>query len=242
MSAEDRDPEADREADAGREYDAVLWDIGGVIVELKSVREGYAAFVAELADEHDLDSEAALEAWKSTLGEHFRGREGTEYRTARAGYEKATAALFDGDPPDGWEETFADATDATLRPEDGAVETIRALDDAGLRQAIVSDIDTREAENMLETFGIRECFEHVTTSEAVGHTKPDERMFRDALEALDVDPGRALMVGDRHSHDVAGAADLGIDAAGYGEEGWGPEADHEVSDLRELLGVVGLDR
>ena len=238
MSNGQRDAAADPEF----EYDAVLWDIGGVIVELKSVREGYAAFVAELAAEHGLDPESALETWKTTLGEHFRGREGTEYRTARAGYEKATTALFDGDPPDDWEETFADATDATLRAEDGAVETIRALHDAGLEQAIVSDIDTREAENMLETFGIRECFVHVTTSEDVGHTKPDERMFRDALEALDVDPGRALMVGDRHSHDVAGAADLGIDTAGYGEEGWGPEADHEITDLREVLDVVGVER
>ena len=230
---------SDRDAD--RAYDAVLWDIGGVIVELKSVREGYAAFVAELAAEHDLDPEAALDTWKSTLGEHFKGREGTEYRTAREGYEKATAALFDGDPPDDWEATFAEATDATLRAEDGAIETVRALDEAGLQLAIVSDIDTREAENMLETFGVRERFDHVTTSEDIGHTKPDARMFRDALDALDVDPGRALMVGDRHSHDVVGAAELGIGTAGYGEDGWGPEADHEIDDLRELLDVVGVD-
>ena len=236
MSNDERDADTHTEF----EYDAVLWDIGGVIVELKSVREGYAAFVAELAAEHDLDPESALDTWKSTLGEHFRGREGTEYRTARAGYEKATAALFDGDPPRGWEETFAEATDATLRAEDGAVETIRAFHEAGLEQAIVSDIDSREAENMLETFEIRECFAHVSTSEDVGHTKPDERMFRDALEALDADPGRTLMVGDRHSHDVAGAAALGIGTAGYGEDGWGPEADHELSDLRELLDVVGV--
>ena len=228
--------------DADPEYDAVLWDIGGVIVELKSVREGYAAFVAELAADHDLDPEEALDAWTSVLGEHFKGREGTEYRTARAGYEKATAALFDGDPPEDWEATFAEATDATLRAEDGAVDTIRALDDAGLQLAIVSDIDTREAENMLDTFDVRDCFDHVTTSEAVGHTKPDARMFRDALDALDVEPERALMVGDRHSHDVAGAAELGVGTAGYGEDGWGPEADHEIDDLRELLDVVGVDR
>jgi len=225
-----------------RAYDAVFWDIGGVIVELKSVREGYAAFVADLADAHGLDAETALETWRSTLGDHFKEREGTEYRTAREGYEKATAALFDRDPPGGWEKRFRAATDATLRAEDGAVETIEALADAGVTQAIVSDIDTREAENMLETFGVRECFAHVTTSEAVGYTKPDERMFRDALEATGVDPERTLMVGDRYGHDVAGAAALGIGAVGYGEAGQGPEADHEISDLRELLDVVGVEK
>jgi putative hydrolase of the HAD superfamily len=224
----------------GDRYRAVFWDTGGVLVDLASVREGYAAFVAELAAAHGLDADAALERWTDTLGEHFREREGTEYRTARTGYRKATAALFDGDPPDGWERTLERATGAALRPEPGAVETVRLLEEAGVRQAIVSDIDTREAENMLTTFGIRDCFEHVTTSEAVGHTKPDERMFRDALSATGLDSEAVLMVGDRYEHDVAGAAAVGIDPAGYGAEAWGPEATHEITDLRELLDVLGV--
>ena len=225
---------------SGQRYEAVFWDIGGVIVELASVREGYAAFVAELADAHGLDAEAALETWKTALGEHFRGRDGTEYRTAREGYRKATAALFDGDPPADWEDRLDRATSATLRAEEGAIETVELLAGDGVTQAIVSDIDTREAENMLTTFGIRDRFEHVTTSEAVGHTKPDGRMFRDALEGTGVNPADALMIGDRYEHDVAGAAAVGIDAAGYGEGAWGPEATHELADLRELLDVVGV--
>jgi putative hydrolase of the HAD superfamily len=225
---------------SGRRYEAVFWDIGGVIVELASVREGYAAFVAELADERDLDAESALETWKTALGDHFRGRDGTEYRTAREGYRKATAALFDGGPPDGWRDRLDRATSATLRAEPGAVETIERLADAGLEQAIVSDIDTREAEDMLASFGVREYFDHVTTSEAVGHTKPDERVFRDALSATGADPGDVLMVGDRYDHDVAGAAAVGIDAAGYGKDAWGPEATCEITDLRKLPDVVGL--
>ena len=225
---------------SGRRYEAVFWDIGGVIVELASVREGYAAFVAGLADTHGLDAEPALETWKTTLGEHFRGREGTEYRTAHEGYRKATAALFDGDPPDGWRDRLDRATSATLRAEAGAIETVERLADAGVRQAIVSDIDTREAEDMLASFGVRGQFEHVTTSGAVGYTKPDERTFRDALSATGLDPGDVLMVGDRYDHDVVGAAAVGIDAAGYGEDAWGPNATYEMTDLRALLDAVGV--
>ena len=154
------------------------------------------------------------------------------------GYRKATAALFDGEPPDGWRDRLDQATSATLRTEPGAVETIERFADAGLEQAIVSDIDTREAENMLTTFGIRDCFEHVTTSEAVGHTKPDERMFRDALSATGLDSEAVLMVGDRYEHDVAGAAAIGIDAAAFGADARGPAATHELDDLRDLPGVV----
>jgi len=219
-------------------YEAVLWDIGGVLVELASVRAGYAAFVAELADAHNLDREAALATWRETLGEYFRGREGTEYRPAREGYRTATAALFDGDPPDGWERTFERATGAALRPVDGAVGTVERLADRGVAQAVVSDIDTREAENALVTLGVRDRVAHVTTSEAVGFTKPDERMFRDALAALDVAPGAALMVGDRYEHDVAGAAAVGIDAAAFGADARGPAATHELDDLRDLPDIV----
>lgn len=227
---------------SGPEYDTVFWDIGGVIVELASVREGYAAFVAEMAAAHGLDPEAALETWKSALGEYFRAAEGTEYRPAREGYRRATAALFDGDPPDGWEQRFENATTETLRAEDGAIETVEALRAAGVQQAIVSDIDTAEAEDMLASFGIEDCFAHVTTSEALGVTKPDERMFRDAIEGSGADPAQTLMIGDRHSHDVVGAAELGIDTAGYGEDGWGPRADYEIDDLRTVLEVVGVRR
>ncbi len=221
-------------------YETVFWDIGGVIIELKSVREGYAAFIAELAADHDLDPDAALETWKSVLGDHFANRDGTEYRPAHHGYTKATAALFEDDPPPDWEATFNRATSATLRATDGAPETIQTLAAADIQQAIVSDIDTREAENMLDTFDIRHCFDHITTSEAVGYTKPDARMFRDALTATNATPADTLMVGDRHTHDIEGAAALGIATAGYGENAWGPETDHEIEDLRELPAIIGL--
>ena len=225
---------------SGRE--AVLWDIGGVIVELKSIRDGYAAFVEDVSAEAGLDPETALEAWKTTLGDHFKSGDGTRYMLARVGYAKATEALFDGDPPPDWEPRLESAVSSALRPEPGAVEAITAISESDLEQAVVSDIDTPEARRMLGAFGVGGRFARVTTSEAVGHTKPDERMFRDALDALGVDPGRAVMIGDRYDHDIAGAAALGIETVGYGPDARGPEADHEVDDLREVLDLVGVDR
>ena len=148
--------------------------------------------------------------------------------------------LFDGEPPDSWRDRLDRATSATLRTEPGAVETVGRLADAGLGWAIVSDIDTREAENMLALFGVREHFDHVTTSEAIGHAKPDERVFRGALSATGADQGDVLTAGDRYDRDVAGAAAVGVDAAGYGKDAWGPEATYEIADLRELPDVVGL--
>lgn len=220
---------------------AVLWDIGGVIVELASIRAGYAAFVDELAADIDIDPDEALDQWKTVLGEHFRSREGNEYRLARDGYAKATAALFDGEPPSGWDTRLEAAVEAELRPKEHAVGTIEALSNGGFDLAIVSDIDTPEAHRILGTFGIRDRFDHLTTSEAVGYTKPDARMFRDALEALDADPTRTVMIGDRYDHDIVGAAALGIETVAYGADARGELADHEIHDLRAVLDIVGGD-
>lgn len=223
------------------EYDAVFWDIGGVIIDLASVREGYAAFLTELSTVHDLDYETATETWKSALGDHFKSREGTEYRTARAGYVTATEALFpDGDcPPESdWWPRFQRASDEALRAEPGAVETIRELGELDVHLGIVSDIDSREAENMLDTFGVRDQFDSVTTSEAVGYTKPDSRMFDAALDAWGGDPADGLMIGDRYDHDVAGGKDAGLDTVAYGADAAGEKADYEVDDLQRIVDIV----
>jgi putative hydrolase of the HAD superfamily len=225
-------------------YDAVLWDIGGVIIELKSIREGYATFIAEIATVTDLDPQSALETWTSVLGEHFSSRDGPEYVTAREGYRKATHALFE-EPPDetAWMETFRRTSEAAMRPERHAIDTIHALDDAGLYLGIVSDIDTADAESMLSTFGVADAFDGVTTSEDVGYTKPDSRMFTDAIDKIQakkVDPDKALMIGDRYRHDIEGAAEAGLTPIAYGEDASGPAAAYEIANLREILSIAGL--
>jgi putative hydrolase of the HAD superfamily len=226
------------------EYEAVLWDIGGVIVELKSIREGYVAFIAEIATMTDFDPQSALETWKSVLGDHFSSRDGAEYVTARDGYRKATNALFE-EPPDetAWMETFRRTSEAAMRPEQYAIETIQALDDAGLYLGIVSDIDTADAESMLSTFGVTDAFDAMTTSEDVGYTKPDSRMFADAIKKLrasDIGPDKTLMIGDRYRHDVEGAAEAGLTSVAYGQDASGPVAAYEIVDLREVLSIAGL--
>lgn len=231
-------------------YDAVFWDIGGVIVELASIREGYAAFLAELAAEHDFDPEPAMETWKAALGEHFGAAEGTEYRTAAEGYRRATAAVFEAegrDPPTEaeWRPMLERSLDETLRTEPGAVETIRALDEAGVYQAVISDVDTGEAESMFVELGIDDAFAHVTTSEAVGYKKPDRRMFETALQkAADhgIKPAGSVMVGDRYEHDIAGASAAGLDAVAYGADAAGEDADHQITNLRDILDIVGINR
>jgi putative hydrolase of the HAD superfamily len=118
------------------------------------------------------------------------------------------------------------------------VETVRAVADLGVHVGVVSDIDTAEAHDLLARFEVADCFDDVTTSEAVGHTKPDPRMYETALVAWGGDAADAVMIGDRYRHDVAGAVDAGLDAVGLGPDARGPKATHEIDDVRELVAIV----
>ena len=86
-------------------------------------------------------------------------------------------------------------------------------------------------------------FDAVVTSERARCYKPDPGIFRYALEALRVDPGRALHIGDSVHSDVGGAAGVGIATAwlcrnerihDIGD----CEADYTASSLTEVLTVL----
>lgn len=166
------------------EYDGIFFDIGGVILDLASVQEGHVDFLTRLAEQEGIETvEAFIDEWQAALGTYFREREGTEYRRAKVGYQRAVDAAIGYELPESaWMPAFEAASTACLQPNPNATETIRTLDRAGLYLGIISDIDTWEAESMLAQFDTADRFDHITTSEEVGRTKPDRAIFEAALD------------------------------------------------------------
>ncbi|WP_423743342.1 HAD family hydrolase (plasmid) [Haladaptatus sp. SPP-AMP-3] len=228
----------------GTEWRAVFWDIGGVILDSGSVRRAHEAFVRTIVERYapEASVEDALARWRAAVGTYFRERDGTEFRRARTAYDRAVDEISgEPIPEDEWRPVFESVTTETLRPNPGAVEAIERLaTETGIHVGVVSDVDTEEGKRILETFGVRERFDSITTSEMVGRTKPDPRMFETGLRAADVPPSDAAMIGDRYEHDVAGASAVGMTAIGYGAEE-GPETDYAIDDLREVLSIVGVE-
>lgn len=218
-------------------WEAVFWDIGGVLLDVSSVVEAHRAFVEWLVEAHDvdLDREEALDTWQTAVGDHFRERDGTEFRAAREGYERGVVAVV-GERVE-WEPTFRRILDDQLRPNPHAVETVRTLADSDLHVGVISDVDDAEGRAILESFGILPAFDSITTSEAVGRTKPDPAMFETALDAAQVAPERSLMIGDRYEHDMAGASRAGLATIAYGADE-GPAVDYRVESLDEVLDIV----
>ncbi|WP_433629548.1 HAD family hydrolase [Halomicrococcus sp. NG-SE-24] len=224
-------------------YDAVFWDIGGVLLDVSSVRAAHAAFVERLVDRRggSMDADEALEVWRRAVGQHFEERDGTEFRSARTAYAKATETVLGGSvSEDEWFPLFRATVRDYLRPNPGASEVTARLADAGVYQGIVSDVDAEEGEFLLDHLDVLAHVDDVTTSEEVGRTKPDSAMFEAALEKSPVPAERTVMVGDRYEHDMAGAAEHGIRPVSYGADD-GPAVEYVADDLWDVLSIVTAD-
>ena len=127
---------------------------------------------------------------------------------------------------------------------------LEALRDAGLRLGVISaGLQVKQAEKLirleaLEYFDPRAIF----FSDQLGVSKPNPKIFKLACQRAGVDPTRALYVGDRPSHDVGPAAEAGMRTVLYrgaggkysvqGRRTEDPVADHDLDDLRPLVGIL----
>jgi HAD superfamily hydrolase (TIGR01662 family) len=101
-----------------------------------------------------------------------------------------------------------------LRPRlfEDVPETLQVLQSRGLRLVAVTNRSHGAAvlAGELAHHGIDGAFDAVVVAAHIGCRKPHPAMMEHALEALDVSPERALMVGDRPNHDIEGACAAGV--------------------------------
>ena len=87
----------------------------------------------------------------------------------------------------------------------------------------------------LRSSGITHLFDHVICSEAVGVSKPDPRIFQQAMKRAKTNAAESLMIGDNARADMAGARNVGMDHAHFAPEGVAdPEATYRLLRLEEL--------
>jgi putative hydrolase of the HAD superfamily len=110
--------------------------------------------------------------------------------------------------------------------------TVDLLTGRGLRLGVVSNWDAGLPE-ILADVGVADRFTVVAASAVVGARKPDPRIFRQALDALDCQPGRAIHVGNSWDEDVVGAHAAGLAAVLIDRTG-SRGAGHTIRSLVEL--------
>lgn len=95
----------------------------------------------------------------------------------------------------------------------GADTAVRTLHERGYTLALVADGLRQSFQNMYTQHGLIDCFSALIYSEDIGVCKPDERMFRAAMDALGLqssDLHRIIMVGNNLARDIKGANAFGI--------------------------------
>ena len=223
------------------EFDALTLDVGGVFVVPRHDRLAAALAAAGIEvdpatfwDGHYLAMHAvdADQSPAETFGTyvpafcHHVGLRAAEHRAA----QQALEPLFG--PSALWSEPI---------PE--SVEGIRALHDAGIPLAVVSNADGT-VDRVLAEAGVCQVGEGagvpvvvIVDSGVLGVAKPDPGTFAPALEALGTDPARTLHVGDSVHYDIRGARAAGMPAVHFDPRGLcSSQDDHpHIRRLTDLL-------
>lgn len=119
----------------------------------------------------------------------------------------------------------------TLYPE--VPEVLAALRARRVKLVVVSNWDS-SLPSLLARLGIRDSFDAVVVSAAVGVSKPDRGIFDEAVRRAGVAPGAALHVGDSLTDDYHGARAAGLQALLVDRAGRAPEGSEAIRSLSEL--------
>lgn len=128
--------------------------------------------------------------------------------------------------------------------KEGTRETLEALH-GRVRIGLISDTGTspgRVIRRILDGYGVLHYFYVTVFSDEVGYCKPNEVVFRTALEALGVEPEEAIHVGDLVKSDIVGAKRTGMRTVWLktGEQEYvpGDAPDYVITSLTELIGII----
>ena len=107
-------------------------------------------------------------------------------------------------------EDFAARRWAVMRLFPGVPEALGRLCAAGVPMALVTNGDKSQQRRKIETYDLARFFEVIVIEGEFGAGKPEEIVYRHALERLGIAAAEAWMVGDHIEWDVAAPQRLGL--------------------------------
>ncbi|MEV6298058.1 HAD family hydrolase [Actinoplanes sp. NPDC051861] len=185
-------------------YRAVVFDFFGTLT--RSVQRGPQH--ADIARALGTDPDILVGVLDRTFRARACGRYGSAEATLRWVIEQAG-----GDPRPSVIQAAMPArvdalrADTQLRPD--AVTALTAIRHRGMRTALISDC-THELPAFLPGLPVAPLLDAQIYSVELGVCKPDPEIYLAACAALDVAPHDCLYVGDGGSHELTGAAAVGM--------------------------------
>ena len=233
-------------------FQAVFFDFGGTLFRYSDLRAEFDALLEELVEPYALSRprDELRDAYRASMAEtflRFRNRPFYLHRDLFASAYQSFLGRLGVRAATGHEHDLYERQSflglERVVPREEAATTLASLRDQGLHLGIVSNIDDDQFDPLWERVGLADYFDATTTSEEARSCKPDPGIYRMALEkASAASPEQVVFVGDSAPHDVAGANALGMTSVLISRRdppAGGPEADHVIRELGELLEIVG---
>jgi putative hydrolase of the HAD superfamily len=161
----------------------------------------------------------------------------------RAGHEDLHDSVFRK-----IEDAFARRSAWYVYPD--VMPALDALRANGIRLCVISNFVWGGPE-LFHDLELAAHFEQLVVSARVGFQKPNQGIFKVALERMKVDPAHAWHIGDSYRADVVGARRAGINGVLIDRSGNDPARAHNkhedpnltvITDLFELLDLLEIER
>jgi HAD superfamily hydrolase (TIGR01549 family) len=214
----------------------ILWDVGGTLVDFAgSLPESVRRRLAGCGINHSGISDEHIEqTYADFIGAEQRWRTIEHERAAETSWLKALlrGEISEGDSINQIAERMPRYFDL-FRVVDGVMELLGELWERRIAMGVVSNWPPSLPE-ILEHHQLGSFFDVVVYSAQDGIHKPDERIFRRALNGLGANPDDAVMIGDNFELDIVPSRGMGMRAIHFDPR--------RKSDLREADDAAGLRR
>lgn len=129
---------------------------------------------------------------------------------------------------------------AEIAPYPGALETLRETRRRGIRTALITNGNAATQRRSVVQHALEQYFDCIVIEGEFGWGKPDERVFRHALQAVSCEPGQAWMIGDSLEADILTPHRLGMHTVWVDASGEGVPADAIVQPHRTIRSIALL--
>ncbi len=226
-------------------YKAVIFDLFGTLVDNFTMSE-YNKVLGDMAALLNAPADGFAELWRGYFTQRIDGTHPTHEDSIRIICRDLGVAVTE-EQVQRAADIRLDYTILALRPRPETIPVLTSLRELDLKVGLISDCSP-EAPKAWPGTAFPPYFDVTIFSCEVGTKKPDPRIYQMAADALKVNPGECLYVGDGGSGELTGAQETGMfpvllrdPAEEYDlislerEDDWeGPR----ITDLREVLNLV----
>ena len=176
---------------------AVVFDLDDTLAVTSRDRE---RLLGEAAHRAGVDPDFDRDDYVRAHGEHSAGG------SRRPVFE---ALVDDGEDAEHLTRAYREAIGTSLAPVDGAAAMLAALGDR-YRLGLLTDGPEETQRDKVRRLGWGDAFDAVVVTGRLDAPKPDPAAFDAIADALNVDNGAVVYVGDSPERDVVGAAEAGM--------------------------------